>query len=465
MKYRRLLTLGLLTLSVTGCVTYEKQPLVPEEIIREVEHIRSESVVSEADGLTFQKASELMSQKSPLLEKIRAKYKTVQSVADIKTPWFNPSIEVGPDLGSGLEPGVTGKTRPFIGLGFTIPLGGKLTKKDDLNKAKALRSFIEVQAKHREYYLNLRENYTNLYLTYRKQEVQQQLVDASKTMLKLTKTLMDAGSTTALDVGMVELDSNKAELDLMEMKSEIEELRSEMSVLLGVDATKFKSISKSSLPVLENKMPQYEDLKKLLLKNHLELARLRYDYEVAEKNLRLEISKQYPDIQFGAEREKEIGEDTVILGLRLGIDIPIFDRNQQGIALAKNEREEVRKEYIAEVHKALSELKKSFQNIKINQQRRKILVDVIQPRAEGNLKIAKQALQSGGIDALKYLDTLRAYQETMKDVALIEADVRVAWINLEKVLGFPLIKYPGEKEFAITLEPSEESTAKENTNE
>ena len=123
MNYCRLLALGFLTLLVTGCVSYERKPLSPREIIGAVESSRNEERVQQGQEFTFSMAAKWMSENSPELASLKAQYQKIQAVADIKTPWYNPTVEVGQDIGSNLEPGAVGKTRPFIGLGFVIPIG------------------------------------------------------------------------------------------------------------------------------------------------------------------------------------------------------------------------------------------------------------------------------------------------------------------------------------------------------
>lgn len=449
----RLVPVGLITtITLTGCVAYQKKPVIPKVIFRDIDQKREAVSPFDKEVLTFAKVTRIMNENSPALDEIRAKYETASSIAKIKTPWPNPSIDIGPKISP------TDSTQPSIGLGFTIPLGKKLRKNDDLNKAKALRAFVEVQSKHRQLYLELRNIYTRYCIIFRKHEVQNDLVQSSKSIVKLTKSFMKEGESTALDLGMIELDSKKVELDALELKNEREEIISLFSILLGIDASRFKQIS-PLLPKLKKDLPDYQHLKIILIENHLELALLRYHYEVAEKKLILEISKQYPDIQLGADRSDE--DNSVSLGLRLGISIPIFDRNRQGITQATNEREHIRKQYIAIAHKALSKLKKAYKNIKHNQQRYRLIYGNIQQRSKSNLKIAKQALQSGDIGALQYLDVLRTYQQTMKELVLIESDVRMSWLELEETLGFPLMYYPGEETFKIQLHPQPESTLKE----
>jgi outer membrane protein, heavy metal efflux system len=448
----RLLQVGsILIFAGTGCISYKTKPLVPKAIFRDVETYRQSSRIFEIEELTFEKASVLMTENNPELEEIKTEYQKYQSIADIKTPLSNPSIEIGPDLGSNLGVGATNKNQPFIGFGFTIPLGGKRNKIDDINSANARKAFVEIQVKHRLLYLNLRESYTKLNLAYQKENIQKELVVSSEKMLKTAGSMRKIGVVSALDLGMIKLDGQKAKFELLEFGNELNEIYSKLSILLGVDTSKFRNIKSTSLPKIPNKEPAYDKLRSLLVSNHLGLAILRYEYEVAEKNLKYEISKQYPDIQFGTERVSEVGGKSTTLGLRLGIEIPLFDRNQQGIVFAKKEREHIRKKYISMVHDGLSELKKSYENIKVNLKKHQMLNGVIFKNANENLKIAKLSLQNGGIDTLKYLDVLRTYQQIRKDISILESEIRMSWIDLEKVVGYPVLTYPNEGGFNTSL--------------
>lgn len=460
----RLITGSFLIVSISGCVSYQTKPLVPKAIFREIERSRQTLFKSESEAFTFPKAIEIMNQSSPELAEVRSEYEKFNSIAKTKTPWPNPSVELGPDIGSNLGAGATNKTQPFVGLGFTIPLGGKLKKNDDLNIAIAQRAFVETQGKHRELYLDLRESFTKRYIASRKQEIQQVLVYSSKKAIEVADSLMKAGGSTALDRAMIVLEGQKAELELFDLNNELNESQSSLSILLGLDASKFGKINKNSMPKIVKSIPQFNKLKSILINNHINLVRLRYDYEIAEKSLRLEISKQYPDIQFGTEREREVGGKSTTLGLRLGIEIPFFDRNHQGIVEASKEREHIRKKYTTAVHKALSNLEKNYKITETNIKRYEFITNTVVKSANENLKIAKQSMESGGIKVLQYLDVLRTYQEIMKDTTTIESEVRMSWINLERVLGYPITQFPNERDFSISLHPQSNSNIQENSN-
>gem|GEM_PF-6950360 len=88
-----LLVLTLFVFTLSGCVSYEAKPLTPQEIIREVEVSRQQLLLAPEETFTFTVAATRMSEHSPLLAQLKAEYATVAAVADITTPWSNPSIE------------------------------------------------------------------------------------------------------------------------------------------------------------------------------------------------------------------------------------------------------------------------------------------------------------------------------------------------------------------------------------
>jgi outer membrane protein TolC len=68
-------------------------------------------------------------------------------------------------------------------------------------------------------------------------------------------------------------------------------------------------------------------------------------YAAAEAALRLELAKQYPDIELGPSYEYDQGDQKV--GLTLNVVLPVFDRNQGPIAEAKAKREEAGARFLA----------------------------------------------------------------------------------------------------------------------
>ncbi|MBU0755330.1 MAG: TolC family protein, partial [Planctomycetes bacterium] len=150
--YRHIAWVLLGCLGLIGCQTYQAKPLVPLEILEQVERTRNlleaDSSASKAPG--FPSLTDLLNDHSPELKRARADYRQAEAVARIGTPWPNPEISVGAQRGSNLDPGSTShRTQPLVEFGFTLPISGRIGLEDDLNRVEAEASFIDLVVAHR----------------------------------------------------------------------------------------------------------------------------------------------------------------------------------------------------------------------------------------------------------------------------------------------------------------------------
>jgi len=162
--------------------------------------------------------------------------------------------------------------------------------------------------------------------------------------------------------------------------------------------------------------------------------------------LRLEVAKQYPDIHLGSTGSGEPGENKTIIGLSLGLELPLFDRNQQGIAKASQFREEIRVEYETEAGRALAVLVRSKKRLGFAAKKHDILHKEILPRAGASIDLARKSLAAGAGGALQLLDVQRSYREVYLQMLQAKMIVYEAWMDLEMAVGFPLLSFPGEEE-------------------
>ena len=73
---------------------------------------------------------------------------------------------------------------------------------------------------------------------------------------------------------------------------------------------------------------------------HPSMAKVLGEYEIAERALRLELRKQYPDITLTPNYSDEDSETAFVIGM--GIPVPVWNRNQEGIAEAVAKRDRAR---------------------------------------------------------------------------------------------------------------------------
>lgn len=447
-------------LLLTGCERYVQRPLQSEQILASVERRRrlpdavfpSEDMASALLDepkitplpFTFTRAVALMKDNSPALKELRAEYDSAQALACVKTPLPNPAFEAGPLYGFGPSVSRLYRVQPFGSIGFAIPTGQRLKRQDEYNQAAAEVAYVESQAKHRELYLELRKDYVRLGLGQQRVALRKELAESAGKSTSLMKKLIEAGMVTELDAGLIELDQVKLKTEAFSAESELANIRGELSQMIGVHAEHFSLLPPEMLPVLPAAPPSLGELRKILLNNSPELARLRARYELAERALHLELAKQYPDFKIGPTQENERGERKTTIGLNLGIDIPIFDHNQQGITSAKQKREEIRTKYEAAANRALATLDRAYANNQLASEKLKMINTLSIPRANTNMTLARKGIEAGTSDTLKFLETERNQRNIVLDALDTELALRGYWIELEQAVGYPLVTFPNE---------------------
>jgi len=417
-----------------GCASYDPRPLEPEQVLAEIAAEREEA--AQRPALSLGDAAAWMRQYNPQLMDAQAKHATAQGVADVPTPLPNPSIGLTPAftdiaaLGSDQFGGE-------VALGWTIVLGNKRKLTDNLNAVVAEEALVEVASVQREEYLALRREFLALAMTDRLHLAYTSIRATVGTSQRTMSRLVEAGVGTSLDVREFEWQFLESEADVAEAAEFEAEARSDLAARTGVSAIGFTI---PELPPLPEELPTISSLRDRLIRDHPALARLRAEYTVAEKRLRLEVARQYPDLEIAGLYERDQGDNKY--GIGIGIEIPIFDRNQPGIARAERFRDEVRTRYRSEVRRALANIDAACARVRARLAHRSILEMQVLPVALSTQRLAVRGLEAGVSDALRVLTILRRSKELRVSLLQSEWNVYQGWFDLESACGSPLLLFP-----------------------
>jgi outer membrane protein TolC len=392
--------------------------------------------------LSLNAAAALLATHNPELATLRAEFATLARVAEFVNPLPNPTLEAGGSFGTKLED----DRRPFgpdFGLVFALPMGPRLARGDDLNAAQAAKADLEIRARHRELYLELRAAYAEIALARRRMTEQAAVAAMAAESAELALKLTQVGSATRLDVGLMELEFEEQRLAFAHAESAVAAAEAALAMLMGVD---YRIVRDRPLQNLDftGEWPDIETLRTLLVAHHPDLARLRGEFAVADAALRLELAKQIPDLEFGTEFEQDVGEEKQVLGLSLGIALPLFDRNAQGIAEASGRRNAVRVRYESTLAAALAKLDSHRERFAMHSRTRGLLENNLLPRAKSALADAEQMLQAGVVDTRRLFE-LRSRSRELQ-LELVDAEIaRIrALMVIEASIGRPLFLLPDE---------------------
>lgn len=430
-----ILTFFILLLS--SCQSYKPMVLNPEEVLSDLENQRTTPIGGE--NFSFVDAAQLMSENNLELKRIKQTYKSFKSVSDIKTPWPNPELEFGPAHGDNLSEKTASATQPFVGVGFTIPLGPRLRRNDELNQLKTLKAYNEQVITHRELYFELKKAYVRFSLANKLQTVQSDIKQVLAINRKSTEKMKELGTVTSLSVNSIKLSQAEFQLQEFNQKIYLHNEVNKLSRLLSLSPSLLQSKQTNNLPKPEVTM-DLKTLKKQLISNSLNLSRSEMDFHLSDAKLRLELAEQYPDLKVGFTSEDEVGEDKRTFSIPFSIELPIFDRNQQAIAQADSERHEMIALYKEKLNNSLSNLETLHAQYLLCFQKLSFIRESLIPLAKQNTQDAEKSFKLGAISPLRYLDLLADLQQLNYEKVQQENECWMKLLEIESLVGLPLVK-------------------------
>lgn len=423
---------------IGGCRTPDvRRPLDESAVMQRVTEAREPR--APGTPLTLAEATERMRRNNPRVRDARAMYRSAACVAGVRTPRPNPTVDLGPllvgipDVLSGVRLGAE------LLFGWTVPLTGRLRMQDEVNAMRASQALVESAGVERMEYLSLRGELLAVVLRTDALEASRELLSAAETSVEAAKTAAAAGAATKLDVGLLELEAAGQRAEVAE--AEVERVRAAHAVAerIGMSLPDAAAVHSPGVPPLPDAPPGLEELRRLAIEQHPRLAKLRAEYIVAERELRLEMAKRYPDLSVGLGFSDEVENQK--LGLPLGIEIPLYDRNQPGIARAYARRCQLRQEFESLVIEIYGRIEASRARV-VGAGRHLRAVEAQRLPAEEVQRLAKQMRdEAGGLDMLRFLEVFRATRRVRSQTVQARIEAYEAWAELEDAAGSPLLLF------------------------
>lgn len=423
----------------TGCAgTPPERPLVTSALLAEVAAART--APPRGSAMTLAEAAAVMRRNNPAIREARAAWTAASAVARVRTPPPNPEISLGPVLLAGA--GVV--SAPAAGLeaalSWAVPLGRTHVLQDHVNCVLREAAFARAAATERREYLALRHDFAMAALELEREAAWTALTESAESGAAVGRKLVDAGLASAIDVRLLDLGAERARADRQVAQGRAKEKRYALAERIGLAPDGVTAPDAALLPSLETNVPVIEAIHAAVSAQHPDLAVLRADYLVAEKQLRLEAARAIPGFGLGASYERELGVDRV--GLPFSLEIPIFDRNQPAIARACARRDEIRAKYVAALHRILGATSTAFVRLETQRRHLAVMNAKVSPASAKTVDAARASLEAGSVDPLRVLEVLRAEREVAIEALAARIAVYEAWAGLEQAAGLPLMHWP-----------------------
>lgn len=414
-------------------------PLSPPDLLAQSLAARASRTPTTALART--EAIDLLRRHNPRIREARAALASARAVERAGTPAPNPTLELGPLLTGGSDVLSAGAWGLEAVVGWTIFLANTRKLEQSLKQVQTHHAFVEAAATEREELLGLRGDV--LTLAAARAAVAMQSVQAAQVRedAQLLARRAEAGSVEPLDAELMALETSQFEAELAAARVGEGEAAAALARRIGLDPMAAPALPIDAQAVAIPAPRERAALYAVAERNHPALDRLRAAYLVAEKAMRLAVAEGMPTLGIGAGYEREDDENR--LGFPLSIEVPLFDRNQVGIARANGRRCELRAQYSARLATILADVDEAHLRLAQRIARAEALAQGAGARAERAEQAARDGLAAGTVDGLRYVEVMRAVRALRREVLAARADVLEAWSRLEHAVGAPLLPLEG----------------------
>lgn len=236
----------------------------------------------------------------------------------------------------------------------------------------------------------------------RELEAARQADSALAADLATVRKALESHDKTALDAAAAETASRDAHSIVLQLEKELASERLALNRAMGVPPDTWLPVQNAVLLTTVHP-PDYATLVENLEASRLDLLGLKAGYDSQNAALRAAILAQIPKIGLGFNRAGDTS-DVQTAGFGITLDVPLFDRNQGGIATETATRQKLFDEYNDRVFQARADIASALSNIKyLNLQVAQTSQAV--RSLEALVDTASTALNQGNADAISVSQT------------------------------------------------------------
>ncbi len=355
----------------------------------------------------------------------------------------------------GANPWVAGSA-----IGITIPLSGRLEAEKSRAGAAHAADLDRVVAKEWKTRSMLRELWIEWSAARMRLDLAEELTGELRELADLVNRQERAGSMTRVETRLFLVEVSSREADRISNASRVREYELQLRSVMGLMPD--SPLVLVPTVVYEPRTTDGDQLRKLIEASNPELLAVRTEYEVSEQMLRAEIRRQYPDLTIGPGYGTDQGDDRVQLGISL--PLPLWNRNQQGIAEAIARREVAQGRFEATYEHIFSELAMAITRHESGRSQRALIESSVIPLADEQEADVRRIAALGRVDPLMLLEAIKARHAAKVRIVEAMATESMGAIRMDMLIGPPVNPVPALVETTPQPNPSQNSRPKNEAN-
>lgn len=444
---RAVLSSAVLSFLAAGCVHYQPRPLSPSSALESFEARTLTSAALQRFALDSAGITEWPPQEwdiealtlaafyfSPDLDIARARLRAAEAGAIVAGQRPSPSLAVSEGYNSssfGISPWI-----PEAALGISLETGGRRKARlaEAQSRVEVARQAVvaaawQVRGRVRSAVIDREAARRRIDLADQRERLQARSVTILEAQLA-------AGEVSANEVSLARVALDEARISRLDADSELEQASIAVAAAIGVPdaAVGGLKLSRSELEGGDVVLPP-PTARRRALTSRADILGALAEYEASQAALRLEVARQYPNLDLGGgyQLDQTDGKWT----LSLGLPIPLLDHTQGQIAVAEAGRAEAAARFMALQAQVLAEIDGALASCRAAARRWDAADQLVEHLTERE-RSGKAALLAGDVSELDVVSV--QIERAVGELARLEAAVGVqqAARALETAMEGPL---------------------------
>jgi len=432
----------LLTLTLTGCATYHPMPLDKAAVDKALAPPALESIPIKAkvihhpllrpvnfdlrDGLSPDEAAILAVIANPKLRALRDQKGLAQ--AQLLQAGILPNPQISYSLDIPMAGATTGTVKAY-GLGLSYDLVSLITRAARVAAARNQTAAVDLDVAWQEWQVAqaARLHVYRLALLNRQLAVARDEEQGLQENVHTVKQALDLGYVTVVNLAAAQATLQKVHTQVLAIAQQRERERLALNQALGLPPQQHLPLAASMDVPVSQSLPALTPLLEGIQARRLDLLALKMGYQSQEERLREAILAQIPKITIGFLHASDTTH-VITSGFNIAIDLPIFNRNQGKIAIARATRQQLFDEYISRLFTARADVARLLADMTSIQKQIRSMEQSI-PTLKNLVTTYYHALLKGNADVLTYYnarDELIARQLDVLNLKLNLANQRIA---------------------------------------
>lgn len=329
MNARSLYLLSLLVaVAYSSCVFYKPSPIDVQRDTAGWKRL-SLSLVRPGKALSVEELKRIGLMLNADLNKARLTHLRSAKAAKYAGLWSDPSLSAGVDRYV-----ASNMWDRNISASLTIPVTGTPSLSRKVAELYKEADFQELRAQECDYLTRLQALCYAIRIAHTKHDIIRARMQQVEAELASITRLQGLGEVSTADLQDATQRYNDTIKELQELDNDHLSKHLELLAMLGLHPAVGELEVAGALP--KGVPPRVPVPTEETLLRHPRLLAAMAVYKTSEKELQLEIRKQYPELEIGPGFTHEEGEDKI--GLSVGFTLPLWNRNREAIARAQGSR-------------------------------------------------------------------------------------------------------------------------------